>query len=107
MPFVIMKSAVGAYTMTLDGMVGATRISGLRFELAGMLASRAKEIELRVLRSTCIDGAGLGVLRSFFDVFWARGGRLVVSRDDEAPVPIHDPTNLLRLLRGSSPRSRW
>jgi hypothetical protein len=101
MPFVIMRSTMDTYTLTLDGVVGTTRLSGLRFELAAMLAAHPKQIELRVLASTCIDGAGWGLLQAFFDVFWARGGHLIVSREGDAPVPVYDPSKLKRLLVAS------
>lgn len=93
-----MSSSSEAWRLSLEGPLGATRLGALRFELAAMLAARPREIELRVLRSTQIDGAGWGLLQAFFDVFWSRGGRLAVARGEDAPIAVDDLFHLRRVL---------
>jgi hypothetical protein len=111
MPFSIVSSGPGAFSVRLEGELDTATLGVLRFELATVLSARAHEVELCVPRPTSVGGAGWSLLQAFFDVFWSRGGRLVVVCAESPAVAVHDLPHLRRLVgptvvRDSSPRYR-
>jgi hypothetical protein len=103
MPFSIVSSRPGAFSVMLEGELDTATLGILRFELATVLSTRPREVELRVPRATSVGGAGWGLLQAFFDVFWSRGGRLVVARAEEPAVAVGDLTHLRRVLAAPGP----
>jgi hypothetical protein len=76
MSVTIKRVRTGFVRIVLGGQIGAAHMPGFRHQLAELLGEQLTEVEIH-LSSMPTDALGRGVLRSFADILWARGCRVL------------------------------
>jgi ABC-type transporter Mla MlaB component len=98
MSFSIVTANCDLVRLTIDGPLDHGTRAVLRMELAKVLRSKPKEVELVIARPGLFDGAGRALLLSFLELARAGGARLSLGGTDERnPTPIDLP-EIERLL---------
>jgi hypothetical protein len=86
----IERVQVGSFRVLFDGQLEAAQMSAVRHGLASVLVEGPTEVEVRV-PSDPSDGAAWGLLRSFADILWARGCRVVLTDASGSRVSLARP----------------
>jgi hypothetical protein len=77
MALTIERVSVGCFRVLFDGEIDAGQVSAVRHGLASVLLEQPDQVEVQI-PSVPTDGVGWGLLRSFSDILWARGCRIVL-----------------------------
>jgi hypothetical protein len=76
MSVTIKRVRTGVFRVVLGGQIGAAQVASARYQLAELLEDQPTEVEI-YLSSAPSDALGRGFLRSFADILWARGCRVI------------------------------
>ena len=102
MSFSIVSSDPGVSRLHLEGELDEGTAYVLRLELATLLRSRPKRVDLSIRQTAPFDDGARGLLLSFFQLLQAQGGNLMLCRRNDPPVAVVEPGEMERLLKTSS-----